>query len=266
MSRLRDIARGALALAVVQGDPCRIWFGDLRGRMLPRSIASRHLSMALGLYEPAMQRLIAQHVAGCSCAYDIGAHVGFFTLFMAATSPPSATVLAFEPTESLADQIEAVVRCNSLAEKVRVLRLAVSDSVGKARFLTNGFVGILDKAVESRGRVATSPAADVSTVSIDALVYDMGHPAPDFLKIDVESAEPLVLAGAKRVIDEHRPRMLIEVHGPRACEQTITAGLRHGYRMMHVSHRGNATITRSDQLATSFRLGQWTTHVLALPE
>jgi hypothetical protein len=35
---------------------------------------------------------------------------------------------------------------------------------------------------------------------------------PDFIKLDVEGAEPLVLDGAESILETDRPKLLIEVH------------------------------------------------------
>jgi hypothetical protein len=38
--------------------------------------------MVLGVYEPDIQRQIAEHVRGSKVAYDLGTHVGFMSLLL----------------------------------------------------------------------------------------------------------------------------------------------------------------------------------------
>jgi hypothetical protein len=66
------------------------------------------------------------------------------------------------------------------------------------------------------------------TVSLDWLLERF--PAPTVLKIDIEGAEALALRGARRLLAEARPRMLLEVYEDNAEE--VGALLReHGYVM-----------------------------------
>jgi hypothetical protein len=54
------------------------------------------------------------------------------------------------------------------------------------------------------------------------LVAD-GAPPPSFLKIDVEGAEGLVLAGARQTIARHTPAMIVEIHSPVAWGEVLDA-------------------------------------------
>jgi hypothetical protein len=45
-----------------------------------------------------------------------------------------------------------------------------------------------------------------------------GKPKPDLLKIDIEGGEGLALQGMKRLIDEHKPIFIIELHGEEAAK------------------------------------------------
>jgi hypothetical protein len=58
-------------------------------------------------------------------------------------------------------------------------------------------------------------------VSLDDFLGD-GWPPPQFVKVDVEGGAAQVLAGAIRLLQDIRPEMYVELHGPE--EQ---AGLRN---------------------------------------
>jgi hypothetical protein len=55
---------------------------------------------------------------------------------------------------------------------------------------------------------------EVPLITIDALVSELGLPRVDFIKMDIEGAEPNALLGARRTIAAFRPRMSI------ACEHS----------------------------------------------
>jgi hypothetical protein len=247
------------------GQPVRIISGTLRGRLLPHAVASKYIGMVFGRYEASIQRVLVEHARGCSVAYDVGAHVGFMTLLLAHTLQPGGQVHAFEPSAREALLVEDLVRVNQMTEVVFVHACAVCDENGPVTFTANSFTGILEKAVE-KSHAGVTGSVTIPGITLDEFVFGRGGPPPGIIKIDVESAEPLVLAGAARLIAERRPKMLIEVHGPAACEQTLRQLLSVDYRVEYLGPQGQVPVTSSTQLAATFRKGKWTSHVLALPK
>lgn len=54
---------------------------------------------------------------------------------------------------------------------------------------------------------------EINAVSIDDFVFEQDNIPPDFLKIDVEGAESLVIEGAQRTLEEYRPEIFLAIHG-----------------------------------------------------
>lgn len=259
------IKKMATRLLVSSGNTA-IRNGRLKGRLLPHSIASTNLAMVRGRYEVDIQELLAREAAGCKVTYDVGAHVGFFTLLFADVTGECGVVIAFEPSESEASRVEELVRCNHLQDRVTIERLAVCDEIAELTFFTGhaSFTGILDKVSKARNRENQS-SVKVQGITLDEFVYGRNNPAPDLMKIDVEAAEASVIRGARRLLDEKRPRMLIEVHGPNPCRDTIEEILTHNYRIDYLGPDGHVAVTQADQLRDQFWKGKWTNHLLASP-
>ena len=59
----------------------------------------------------------------------------------------------------------------------------------------------------------TDDFVEIEVDSLDNFVYVAGNPPPDFIKLDVEGAEGRALTGARRLLAEHRPGLLLEIHG-----------------------------------------------------
>ena len=104
---------------------------------------------------------------------------------------------------------------------------AVSDRVGTISLhlgSTNAMAGIT--VTEEHG----TTSIDVETVTLDSFAAE--HPPPDCIKVDIEGAEGLALAGATDLLStDHPPVLLIEFHGEDVVEdiKLILAG--HGYRL-----------------------------------
>ena len=54
----------------------------------------------------------------------------------------------------------------------------------------------------------------VETVSLDELIADQVIPVPNYLKIDVEGSEWLVLIGAKNMLTNNNPVIFLATHEP----------------------------------------------------
>ena len=77
---------------------------------------------------------------------------------------------------------------------VTVVKAAVSDRCGYATFQTGGS--------RFEGRLCRDGALRVKIISLDELIGQGELPVPDYLKIDVEGAEFLVLKGAEVAISK----------------------------------------------------------------
>ncbi|MBT3359055.1 MAG: hypothetical protein HN403_05455 [Rhodospirillales bacterium] len=82
-------------------------------------------------------------------------------------------------------------------------------------------------------------------VSLDQLSSD--HFPPDFIKIDIEGGEVSALKGGIRLFEEHRPHMVIEVHGEeleKECREFLSP---YGYKITRVEPRTWLHETRVDE-------------------
>jgi FkbM family methyltransferase len=170
----------------------------------------------LGTHEEPVQAALAAQVRPGFIVYDVGAHVGFFTLLASRLAGDGGRVYAFEPRPDNVERLRRNVEANR-AKNVEVIAAAASDREGDAAFVMS------DSTLEGRlAGPAVRSAATVRTATIDALARDRLAP-PDLIKIDVEGAEGAVIRGAARTIDLHRPALLIEVHSRDAGREVADA-------------------------------------------
>ena len=141
-----------------------------------------------------------------SVFYDIGANVGYFSIEIAARTNQAVEIVAFEPQTSLATTIRKSADLNGF--RIAVINALVGDHDGTADFYLSRS-SIHASAVSDSGRLAVS-VSQCPMITIDALVSSKSHPAPDFIKMDVEGSEHFVLDGAARTISQFQPNMFIE--------------------------------------------------------
>jgi len=146
----------------------------------------------VGVFEPFETSLVERLVRPGDVFVDVGAHIGYYTLLAARGVGERGRVVALEPHPKLFDLLEHNVNRNGYNGRVELHRAAAAAAQGEATLhisLTNSGDHSL---VASRGHGGIT----VDQVTLDAIVPGVAH----VLKIDVQGAEPLVLAGAEGLI------------------------------------------------------------------
>lgn len=234
-SALRLVRDGAdAALLRVHTPVLRAQFegAQLRGFLRHRSFLA---GIDRGDYEPTLRNLILASAGPGTLFVDAGAHVGFYSLLAARAG---ADVVALEPDPYNL----AALRRNLHGTRAEVLGSAVSDSIGAASFhLSSSTTG---GSLVDRGDIEMTRSVSVETTTVDAVVEGRAFDTL-VLKVDVEGAEPAVLAGAQRALRDPPSAVVIaEVH-PNALAANgsnpddVVAPLRDaGYEILFVDQDG----------------------------
>jgi FkbM family methyltransferase len=170
------------------------------------------LNILRGRYERDEITLVRGLLKPGDVAIDVGGHIGFFAMHMAAAVGPAGRVYAFEPLDTNANLLERSVAENGFQARVIVQRAAVGAATGTATLtfpletLNSGGAYLLRDGTSA---LAGNERRDVPVVALDSL--ELRRPVR-FIKMDVEGAEPLVLRGADRLLREDQPTILSELH------------------------------------------------------
>ena len=144
-------------------------------------------------------------------AVDIGANLGWFTVHLANLVGLTGRVDAFEPRADLALLLTRSTAENRLSNVViHGYALGAEEGDGQMIWLRE------DSNPGGTNLVAatiTDPAVMAQPVQVRTLDSCIEHRV-DFIKIDVEGAEPLVLSGAQRILAKDRPILLVEINVP----------------------------------------------------
>lgn len=170
------------------------------------------LNIIRGRYEED-ELAFARHVLRPGdIAIDAGAHIGFFSMQMAAAVGPNGKVYAFEPLDSNAELLERSIAENGFDGRVTFRRAAVGAVSGGATVtfsretLNSGGAYLLRDGSEA---LTGHQKQHVPVTALDTI--ELRRPVR-FIKMDVEGAEPLVLRGAARLLRSDRPVILSELH------------------------------------------------------
>jgi FkbM family methyltransferase len=216
--------------------------------------------IAFGTYERALHDFLEHNVRPGMVCIDIGANLGEVAMHMARKTGSSGRVLAFEPIAPVRARLEQHVEQNGLGEVVSVESLALSDGEGRVT-MSYATAAEPNQGMGSMANIAnahTSLRIEVLTQSLDALVAARGLPRIDLIKIDVQGAEPLVLAGARETLARFSPDLVIEVSpedlrfsgtDSRALCASVEA---LGYSLFELRNAGALRSLRAAELAPDF--------------
>ncbi|HEY2826903.1 MAG TPA: FkbM family methyltransferase [Pirellulales bacterium] len=209
-------------------------------------------------YEPELL-LLERFLKPGMVFIDGGANTGVFTFTAASLVGPTGRVLAFEPGATCFSALRESLALNQWRH-VSVFQQALCDHCGVARLYhhrdqENSF---------SLGTDETALFDEVAVVSLDEVVKTEVLTHVDFIKLDVEGAEELVLRGGKEVLQRWRPIVLFEVNVDAtkrlqlkpdgACKLLEECG----YRLFQSDEHGGLT--------ADVRLSEQVGNLLAVPE
>ncbi len=183
----------------------------------------------LGSYEYNTRRVFEKTVSKGGIVFDIGANVGFYTLLASVLVGPQGRVFAFEPVPSNLFYLRKHLRINAITN-VEVIEAAVSECGGTASFE--------EGPTSRRGHISSQGKLQVKTVSLDELILRGETPVPDYIKMDVEGGEMLVLWGAKSMLANRRPTLFLTTHGPSLHQQSCQFLDSLGYQLEEIVHDG----------------------------
>jgi FkbM family methyltransferase len=175
--------------------------------------------------------------------YDVGAWEGVLSLFFSRAVGRDGRVIAFEPQPENHRRILENARLNGLAN-IEVRQVALGSTAGQAALVSPaGISGEATVREDKRQHLLREGRARTLEVEIDSLDHQRGThglPKPDFVKIDVEGLELDVLRGMQGTIQEHKPRLFIELHDhmmpgkTKITPELLTRLLAAGYSIYHV--------------------------------
>lgn len=217
-----------------------IWDGRAKLRLPPKS--SLKYLLIDHRYNAPERALLADAVREGDVICDIGANIGFYTLWLVSLGVPRTTVVAIEPNPAVYAALSENVRLNGYANVVTV-HAAVGERNGEVSF------GVV-KDAPSVGSVLAKDAEQITVPmrKLSTILAENGLARCDVLKIDVEGYEYQALMPYLSATPvESWPRLLVVENNHRASQwegDLISEFLRNGYRIA-LRTRGNIVLEKA---------------------
>jgi len=146
---------------------------------------------------------------------DIGANVGLYSIYAAKTK--NITVYAFEPSFFNLEYLARNIYINGLSEKINIIPLALNNKPGINSFhLTStewgGALSTFDQKFDDGGKEMHPEFVYKTTgIDLDTLSNLFQLEKADYVKIDVDGLEHIILIGAKNTLKNAR-EILVEIN------------------------------------------------------
>ena len=203
-----------------------------------RDSQQRHIYYSR-LYEYSYIACLEKFVKLGDLFVDVGANIGFYTIWAALRVGLEGRVISFEPNPLAFTSLERNIELNEL-RNVNLYQVAVGGSDGMAQLEARFDDLALSRIVKSEtGKEIIS----VPQRRLDTFFSETEKTQIKFIKIDAEGAEPEILQGGETIL-EKRPDLLVEVDERRlglagSSEEELLALLtRYEYVPFWLNRRG----------------------------
>ena len=152
------------------------------------------------------------------CFFDVGSNIGYYSV-MGGICNPALEIHAFDPSPGPFSYLGENLLLNGI-KKANPRQLALSDAAGKFSFhiaWNKKYPWLTYNSLGGSGHLShvrenpTMHTVEVDALTLDAYAEKEGLQHLDLIKLDVEEAEHLVLAGAAESIRKFRPIVVCEV-------------------------------------------------------
>jgi len=219
-------------------EPFTIFGSDWKCRWFPAEfdeIAHKVFWSGFREWEKETAPVIIDNIRRSRCFIDVGANCGIYTV-LGAVINPNLQVVAIEPVPKVCGALRRNVEQNGLSSRVTIMNVAAGDSNGVVNFheaqnasmgslAVNGYQGQAGRVIQVQCR------------TLDCIVEELGI-EPDFIKIDVEGYEHVVLDGASQLLRNCRPRIVLEANPGDPWEKLTETLVTNGYTLYLIMGRG----------------------------
>lgn len=187
IKKIKRLAKWALSLLI---NSKIVVFEGLKVKGAFQDFGLLH-ELSRGHREPLMTKLFSCLLKPGVVFWDVGAHLGVYSLLAAKLE--NSKILALEPNPRTFRYLEQNITLNRFVKKIQPLPIALTASSGLLNFFCDELESDVSSLVtlENPGQLKS---VEIEAMTLDQLLRKHGTP-PDIMKIDVEGAELSVLQG-----------------------------------------------------------------------
>ena len=223
--------------------PFRVSYKTLWGDRMSFFLPEGNAIYYYGFFEANLANFFINFIKEGDIFFDVGAHVGYYSMLASNLVGKTGQVHSFEPTPRTFNTLKG----NTLAkENVFVNNYAVLNTKTKIEFFDYGpkysaFNSFKSRTGEDMKFLSTPEKVIAETISLDDYCKDKKI-NPTIIKIDAEGAEHLILLAMENILTDIKPVVTIEVAGDEEwkdnCHKSIEILKNHNYICYEINNDG----------------------------
>lgn len=142
-----------------------------------------------------------------SVFFDVGANMGFYTIWASRFLSEGGQIHAFEPNDRNFIRLQSNINLNNIPAKVISNKIALGLQKGSIQF-TQNLDGENHLVTDSNGMELNKNVVMVDVISLDQYCEENNIDTIDYLKIDVEGFELTVLKGAIKLLTNGKIKII----------------------------------------------------------
>lgn len=166
----------------------------------------------MGESNPYETKILRKMLQKGDTFFDVGAHIGVYSLNAAQVVGSSGTVVAFEPNPACYASLDENININKF-KNIKVEKIALAEKEGSFDFWLGDDMGgsFIKQNTERLTIDRKVTKTKVNAITLDQYCATKKIKKITLMKIDVEGAEMQVLQGAMRTLKTVGPDLIIEV-------------------------------------------------------
>lgn len=206
--------------------PYKITRNTLWGTPMSYYLPEGSMIYYYGFFEANVSNFLIAFLREGDTVYDVGAHVGFYSMLASKIVGKNGQVHSFEPTPRTFDTLnENAARTNNIT----AVNAAILDKATMIDFYDYGPKYSVFNTFEKRTTPDLFFKDNVEKVSVKAISLDeytqSKKLSPLFVKIDAEGSEHLVLSSMSLILSKIKPIVSIEVSTVVEWEENLSKAL-----------------------------------------
>ena len=163
------------------------------------------------LFEPETFSALNKIIKPGMCSIDVGANIGYFTVFMSNWSNNHGKVYAIEPNALNFDLLSKNVKLNG-CNNIELFNIAVGENTGVLPLFLSEYNGGMHRLYPSE--LCTNQTEEIVVRRLDEIFQDQKI---DLIKIDIEGFEYFALKGAVEILKKNISIKIISEYCPASC-------------------------------------------------
>ena len=191
--------------------------------------------------------------------WDIGANIGLYSLYTC-LKHSNSNIIAFEPSTSNLRVLSRNISMNNFENKIKIVPMPLNKKENnfslmyESDFIEGGALNSFDKELNFEGKKFQSDLKyNVIGTSINYLLQNKIIQIPDYIKIDVDGLEHLILEGADQFLNNKKIKSLsIEINENylEHYEKILSIMEKNQFKILH--KKNNKDMIRSKNLNKTY--------------